>query len=131
MSSVATFKTMYPEFDGVDDAIVDTVMRREVAALEPSASDWGSCYVQAIELRTAHKLALRARSQASRSASGAPTGSWKGGQLTSERLGDSSKTWKASGASGDAQGWATTQYGIEYVELRKGLAMPVATRCRI
>ena len=60
--TVTLFKTIYPEFDQTDDAVIQYYL--DSAAAELSQSLWGNCWPKAVMYLAAHELSLALARQA-------------------------------------------------------------------
>ncbi len=67
--TVADFKSLFPEFDPLDDAVITVWLDQALATL--SSSNWGVCYNEAVLYLTAHNLALSQKRIASAQVRGA------------------------------------------------------------
>ncbi len=127
-ASLTKFRLYYPEFAGVSDDDVSTVIEDCSAEFIPAT--WGTLYLRGLLALSAHVLAMRARSASAAGAGGAGTGSAPVGGVASLKTGDLSVSFgggsaMASGggmASGDAI-YTQTPYGLEYLRLRGRLGL--------
>ena len=115
MSSRDLLKTVASEFASESDEKLDQFL--ELAAQRMSATEWGGLYTQGAVYLAAHLLTLQARAAAGSDGSG-PVVSKKAGKVET-RYGAT-----VGVLSRDAT-YATTSYGVEYLNLRRSLP-PVA-----
>jgi hypothetical protein len=132
MTTLSLVRTYWPAYDGVSDAVVDTIIADVAAEIGAvAAHEWGVLYGRGVAALTAHLLELRARSVAATgSANGPGTGSTALSSANSVKTGDLSVSY-ADGASlvagKDSAGlsdaiYASTIGGQEYLRLRGRLA---------
>lgn len=115
MSSRDLLKTVASEFASEDDAKLDQFL--ELAAQRMSATEWGGLYTQGAVYLAAHLLTLQAR---------AASGSTGAGPVVGVKTGDREVRYGASvGVLSRDSTYATTSYGLEYLNLRRSLP-PVA-----
>jgi hypothetical protein len=98
----------YPEFATTDATRIDTLAAD--AALEMSVSKWGSKYDRGLAALVAHMIKV-----ADQAASGAA------GPVTSEKIGDLSRSYGQVGGTTGDELLMTTAYGQEYLRLRRQL----------
>ena len=114
MTTLATFRIQCPELSSVDDATVNHYLALTAARLEPSV--WGVHYQQGLILLAAHLLTLRARTA---SAAAGATGA---GPVSQIKTGELTVVWGAvAGVVGTDAQYATTPYGVEYLNLRRAI----------
>lgn len=123
MGTLEKFRTYYPEFAGVSDAIVSEIISD--VSLEFIPAKWGPYFPRGVIALTAHLLAIRARSAAAGLLGGDGTGAAAVGSVNSVKTGDLSIAYggsasvagKAEASLSDAV-LAQTPYGQEYLRLR-------------
>lgn len=115
MSSLARYRECFAEHASVSDDAINTALGKAAERMAPE--QWGKLFEQGALYLAAHlvELSLRAQAFSGSGTSGA-------GAVTSVREGDLSVSFgsaiNAFASTGDA-GYATTPYGIEYVNLKK------------
>jgi hypothetical protein len=114
IADLATFRALYPEFDGVPDATVNLYLTDSLETLSESA--WGRCYAKAAMLYTAHELSLALSRQASAVGGVAPqTGLLQSG--SEEGISFAFARTPAANASSEWLG--QTPYGQGYAALQR------------
>lgn len=104
------FLTLFDEFQTVPNAKLEIFIG--LATLRVAPSVWGAAAQYATALLTAHMIAAGGGAGGS--------GGAAGGALSSESVGDLSRSFSTVGSAGTGdQEYMTTRYGIAYVELRR------------
>lgn len=116
MASRDTLRVLAPELAGETNDRLDAFLA--MAARRVSASEWGELYADGCIYLAAHLLTLSNR---------ASSGSSGAGPVVSQSTGDLSVSYGAvvGVLSTDAQ-YATTTYGVEYLNLRRLVTVPGA-----
>lgn len=114
MASRDLVREVAPEFTTTADGIVDAMLERAARRLD--STEWADLYTDGCVYLAAHLLTLRARASA---------GSLGAGPVVAQGTGDLSVAYGAVvGVIGDDAKYATTPYGIEYLNLRRLIATP-------
>ena len=100
--SVSEFKTIYPNFASVDDAILQFHLD---CIVETTSEDvFGNCYKNAVYSLLAHEYTLYER------------GSGASGPVTAESVGSLSRSYGMVGSQANTE-LALTNYGLQYKRL--------------
>lgn len=119
-------KAMAPEFDAVDDAVIEAWIERVENRTNRTA--WGSKADDGVTFLVLHWLTIRAQQEAS-GAGGAQVQ----GPVTSETVGPLSRSFAAPAASSSAAPYSDawlglSSWGLAHLELR-GTLFPVRIGC--
>ncbi len=114
--SRATFRMRFPEFDPINDDVVDFWLDDTIAEL--SETNFGDCYGVAVETLAAHKLSLSGQRQ-TQTAEGVQPISGAVQSASADGLSVSFGASKASTGSGREYYLSQTPYGIDYLSIRE------------
>lgn len=116
-----TFSLLYPEFDAVEDTVVQFWIDKAIDKLLEEA--WGLCYTEGTLAHAAHELALSLARQASViDAASGDTVIGATGVITSasaEGLSVSFAQQKSASETDDGAFYAQTPYGQHFLALRR------------
>jgi hypothetical protein len=114
----ADFKIRFPEFVSVDDSRIQFWL--DDAQLEVGEPAWGTLYEKGVMLLSAHLLSVD-QSNSDEDESGGATGN-----VTSRSVGDVSVSFaKATSDSSSDDWYLQTNYGSEYLRLKKRVGMGI------
>ncbi len=114
----ADFKVRFPEFGETDDSRIQFWLND--AQLEVGESAWGDLYEKGVMLLAAHFLSLDQINQ-DEDESGGITGN-----VTSRSVGDVSVSFAKSSSDSSSDDWyLQTNYGSEYLRLKKRVGMGI------
>lgn len=119
MSTAAAFKSRFPEFGPVSDALIDLVLSETDATLGDKWLDRDRPV--ALKLLTAHKLSMEGEPERSKAiAEGRSVQNAQAGQVTSMKVGDVSVTYGGLDTQSSREdGYDKTPYGRRYLELMR------------
>ncbi|CTQ67134.1 DUF4054 domain-containing protein [Roseibium alexandrii] len=130
MPTAAEFKTRFPEFSPVSDALVDMILAETDAAV-------GTNWLErdrpvAVNLLTAHNLSMEGEPERSKAiAEGRSVSNAQSGPVSAMKVGDVSVTYEGRSKSDQksetvADEYRKTSYGARYLELmRKNFTGPL------
>ena len=134
VADLASFRILYPEFNGVSDDTVTAYI--EIATDSLDDVNWSDCYARAVLAVTAHEIALSQNRQANAQTNeiGQVITSAGSGAITSASAGGISASYAQSAsvsAGNDTDAYySQTQYGQQYLSLkRQCLSYAVLASC--